>query len=218
MMQRGQQRGECVVALLMEEFPHLENFLSHKDPFQLLIAIILSARCTDARVNQITPRLFAEAPDAFAMENLPLEIIEKIIRPVGFFRQKARAISQTAHILVQKWQGQVPLHFHDLESLPGVGHKTASVLIGQWTGKPTFPVDTHVYRLARRWKLSSGKTVETVERDLKKIFPQKLWFPLHQRMIAYGRAHCTARGCDGKRCKICRTLLCLENDGKSPSL
>jgi endonuclease-3 len=199
-------RRDLIVGLLQREFPRLESFLSNESHFQLLIAVILSARCTDDRVNEITKVLFAVAPDARAMAQLSTDQLEAIIHSAGFFRQKARAITATAEILLQKWDGEVPLDFENLEALPGVGHKTASVVIGHCTAQQTFPVDTHVQRLARRWEISAQKTVDGVERDLKNFFPEPMWFPTHQRMIAYGRKYCTARGCDGTTCEICRTL------------
>jgi endonuclease-3 len=195
--------------MLFDRFPRMDGFLDFESPFQLLIAVVLSARCTDAQVNRITPILFANAPDARAMANLSRAMLEELIHGVGFFRQKARALSSLSQILLNRWDGSVPLNFEDLESLPGVGHKTASVVLGLCTDQPTFPVDTHVYRLSRRWQLSSGHTPTAVERDLKQIFSPQKWFPLHQRMIAYGRTDCTARKCDGTRCTICKTIQAL---------
>jgi endonuclease-3 len=200
------RRSELVESILFRRFPQVEGFLDFHSPFQLLVAVVLSARCTDRQVNCVTPTLFSLAADANAMAKLSQEQLETIIHSVGFFRQKAQAISALSRRLVEQWAGKVPLNFEDLESLPGVGHKTASVVLGLCTNDPTFPVDTHVYRLARRWKLSAGQTPVAVEKDLKRIFLPEKWFPLHLRMIAYGRTECTARGCDGTRCEICRAV------------
>jgi endonuclease-3 len=198
--------GAVVESMLFSRLPHVDGFLDFESPFQLLVAVVLSARCTDIQVNRVTPALFAVAPNARTMADFPLAELEKLIHGVGFFRQKARALSALSQILVNRWDGVVPLTFKDLESLPGVGHKTASVVLGLCTNRPTFPVDTHVYRLSRRWQLSSGHTPTAVEKDLKQIFPPEKWFPLHQRMIAYGRTNCTARKCDGTRCAICKAI------------
>jgi endonuclease-3 len=197
--------------MLFARFPRVDGFLDFKSPFQLLVAVVLSARCTDVQVNRVTPALFAVAPDARSMADLPLMRLEELIHGVGFFRQKARALSSLSKILINRWNGTVPMTFEDLESLPGVGHKTTSVVLGLCTDRPTFPVDTHVYRLSRRWQLSNGRTPIAVERDLKQIFSPEKWFPLHQRMIAYGRTDCTARACDGTRCTICKAIQALAN-------
>ena len=199
-------RATIVREMLEERFREISSPLAHRDPFQLLVATVLSARCTDERVNKITGVLFAEAPTAEALAGLPPDRLEAIVHPAGFFRQKSRALRGLSERIVRDFHGQVPLNFPDLESLPGVGHKTASVVLGQCTAIPTFPVDTHVHRLASRWGLSSGANVETTERDLKALFPPDSWMDLHLRMIAYGRSECTARGCDGGRCPICRRL------------
>jgi endonuclease-3 len=192
--------------MLFARFPHMVGFLDFESPFQLLIAVVLSARCTDVQVNRVTPALFAAAPDARAMAGIPLARLEELIHCVGFFHQKARALSSLSQILMNRWSGAVPMTFEDLESLPGVGHKTASVVLGLCAGQATFPVDTHVYRLSRRWQLSSGRTPGAVERDLKQIFLPEKWFPLHQRVIAYGRTDCTARKCDGTCCPVCKAI------------
>jgi endonuclease-3 len=198
--------GAIIESMLVDRFPDVGEFLDSGSHFQLLVAVVLSARCTDIQVNRVTPMLFAIAPDARGMANLPLGELEKLIHCGGFFRQKARALSSMSKILIDRWGGAVPLTFEDLESLPGVGHKTASVVLGACTDRPTFPVDTHVYRLSRRWKLSCGNTPIAVERDLKQIFLPEKWFSLHRRMIAYGRTDCTARKCDGTRCAICKAV------------
>jgi endonuclease-3 len=192
--------------MLRERFPEISGFLEHGSPFQLLVAVVLSARCTDRQVNRVTVELFAEAPTARDLADLPLIRIEEIIHSLGFFRQKARALRGLAGRIGKNFHGEVPLNFEDLESLPGVGHKTASVVMGQCTGIPAFPVDTHVWRLARRWGLSEGRNVLQTERDLKDLFCPEQWMGLHLRMIAYGRGDCTARKCDGTRCAICRRL------------
>jgi endonuclease-3 len=203
-------RGEIIASMLLSLPIESGEFLRFETPFQLLVAVMLSARCTDRQVNRLTPKLFLVAPDARSMAALPQERLEELIHGAGFFHQKARAIAATSRLLLEKWSGDVPLTFQDLESLPGVGHKTASVVIGHCTDQPTFPVDTHVYRLARRWKLSAGENVGVVERDLKEVFPPSQWLSLHRHMIIYGRKYCTARGCDGSRCAICKALFRLE--------
>jgi endonuclease-3 len=205
--------GAVVESMLFARLPRVDGFLDFESPFQLLVAVVLSARCTDIQVNRVTPRLFVAAPDARSMANLPRAKLEEFIHGVGFFRQKARALSSLSQILLNRWGGTVPLSFEDLESLPGVGHKTASVVLGLCSDRPTFPVDTHVYRLSRRWQLSDGRTPIAVERDLKQIFSPEKWFPLHQRMIAYGRSDCTARKCDGTRCAICKAIQELMHHG-----
>ena len=191
---------------MAELYPETPVPLDHRDPYTLLIAVLLSAQCTDKRVNQVTPALFARADNPAAMARVPVEEIRAIIRPCGLSPQKARAISGLSRILVEQHGGEVPRTFEELEALPGVGHKTASVVMAQAFGVPAFPVDTHIHRLARRWKLSSGRSVEQTERDLKALFPREHWNRLHLRIIFYGREHCTARGCDGTVCEICRTV------------
>ncbi|MDR2577086.1 MAG: endonuclease III [Puniceicoccales bacterium] len=200
------ERAVIVENMLWEQFPEIGGFLTHTSPFQLLVAVVLSARCTDAQVNRVTPQLFAVAPTAQQLAQISQGELEKIIHGVGFFRQKARALIGLSQRIYRDFAGAVPMNFEDLETLPGVGHKSASVVIGQCTSTPTFPVDTHVWRLARRWGLSMGKTVELVEKDLKTIFPSEKWMGLHLRMIVYGRSNCTARGCDGTRCQICQRI------------
>ena len=180
--------------------------LRHHDAYTLLIAVLLSAQCTDKRVNEVTPRLFALADTPAEMAALPVEKIREIIRPCGLAPRKASAISGLSRILLEQHGGQVPRTFAELEALPGVGHKTASVVMAQAFGEPAFPVDTHIHRLAQRWKLTSGRNVEQTEHDLKKLFPRAHWNQLHLRIIFYGREHCSARGCDGTHCEICRVL------------
>ena len=187
-------------------YPRTPVPLRHADEFTLLVAVVLSARCTDRRVNEVTPALFAMAAAPPAMARVPVAEIERVIRPCGLAPRKARAISELSRIIVEKHGGRVPRTFEEMEALPGVGHKTASVVMAQAWGAPAFPVDTHIHRLAARWGLSDGRSVVKTERDLKKLFPGERWNALHLRMIFYGRGHCTARGCDGTVCEICRAL------------
>jgi endonuclease-3 len=201
-----QQRADHVRARLGELYPETPIPLDHKDPFTLLVAVLLSAQCTDVRVNLITPALFARADNPHDMMHVPVEEIRDIIRPCGLSPAKSAAISNLSRILVEKHGGEVPANFTDLEELPGVGHKTASVVMAQAFGVPAFPVDTHIHRLAIRWKLTPGKNVVQTERDLKKLFPRDLWNKLHLQIIFYGREYCTARGCDGKKCPLCKEL------------
>jgi len=199
-------RAAYIDKRLAELYPKTPIPLRHSDAFTLLVAVVLSAQCTDKRVNEVTPGLFAKARTAGAMARVAVAEIERIIRPCGLAPQKARAISGLSKIIVEKHGGRVPGTFEELEALPGVGHKTASVIMSQAWGVPAFPVDTHIHRLAHRWGLSDGSSVGQTERDLKKLFPVEHWNALHLRMIYYGREHCTARGCDGSVCEICRTL------------
>lgn len=187
-------------------YPAVDVPLAHRDPFTLLVAVILSAQCTDRRVNEITPALFARASTPARMAALPLSTLARLIRPCGLAPAKSKAIRATARLLLERHAGQVPHTFAELEELPGVGHKTASVVMAQAFGVPAFPVDTHIHRLARRWKLTRGRNVLETERDLKKLFPELAWNKLHMQIIFYGRAHCTARGCDGRTCPICRLV------------
>lgn len=205
-----QQRANWIGDYLDSLYPETPIPLEHKDPYTLLIAVLLSAQCTDVRVNQITPKLFAAADNPHDMAQLPVEKILDIVRPCGLGPQKSSAISRLSAILCDQYQGQVPDSFAKLEALPGVGHKTASVVMSQAFGQPAFPVDTHIHRLAKRWKLSSGKSVTHTERDLKKVFPEDTWGRRHLQFIFYGREHCTARGCDGSRCTICAHFLAEE--------
>ncbi|HVJ47357.1 MAG TPA: endonuclease III [Luteolibacter sp.] len=201
-----QQRADHVMRRLEELYPETPVPLDHKDAFTLLVAVLLSAQCTDVRVNQITPALFARADNPHDMMNVPVDEIREIIKPCGLSPAKSKAISGLSKILVEKHGGKVPANFEDLEELPGVGHKTASVVMAQAFGVPAFPVDTHIHRLGTRWKLTSGKNVVQTEMDLKKLFPRDAWNKLHLQLIFYGREHCTARGCDGKRCLLCKEL------------
>ncbi len=203
---RQRDRAAVVQARLAELYPAPPIPLDHQDPFTLLVAVVLSAQCTDKMVNRVTPALFAKAATPDAMAKLPVDQILEIIRPLGLAPQKAKALQGLAAQIVFNHQGSVPQSFEALEELPGVGHKTASVVMTQAFGVPAFPVDTHIHRLAFRWGLSNGTTVERTERDLKRLFPREAWHDLHLQIIYYGREHCTARGCDGTRCDLCRTL------------
>ena len=191
---------------LAELYPETPIPLDHTDPYSLLVAVLLSAQCTDRRVNLVTPKLWALADNPAAMARVPVADIQAVIRPCGLSPQKARAISGLSRLLIERHDGKVPQTFEALEALPGVGHKTASVVMSQAWGQPAFPVDTHIHRLAQRWKLTDGANVGRTERDLKRLFPEEHWNQLHLRMIYYGREHCTARGCDGTACEICREL------------
>ena len=199
------QRAQIIQQRLDQLYPDTEIPLDHRDPFTLLVAVVLSAQTTDVRVNQVTPGLFAVADTPDAMARLPKPRIQSLIQPLGLAPQKAKSISELSKILVRKHGGRVPDNFQDLEALPGVGHKTASVVMSQAFGHPAFPVDTHIHRLAQRWGLTSGRSVAQTEADLKRLFPVEAWHRLHLQIIFYGRQHCTARGCDGTVCEICRT-------------
>ena len=190
-------------AQLEELFPAPAIPLDHEDPFTLLVSVVLSAQCTDVRVNQTTPALFARAATPAAMARLPVRSIESIIRPCGLAPAKARNIRALSQILVERHGGEVPRSFEELEELPGVGHKTASVVMAQAFGVPAFPVDTHIHRLAGRWGLSPARNVVEVERDLKRLYPPERWNDLHLQIIYFGRAYCPARGHDPGACPIC---------------
>jgi endonuclease-3 len=200
------ERANYVAKNLAKLYPETPIPLDHSDAFTLLVAVVLSAQCTDKKVNEVTPALFRLASTPQKMATLKVEQVHQVIRQLGLAPQKSKALVGLAKLIVEKHQGQVPRTFEELEELPGVGHKTASVVMAQAFGVPAFPVDTHIHRLAKRWKLSIGKSVEQVERDLKKVFPEKDWNKLHLRIIFYGREYCTARGCDGKTCPICLEL------------
>ena len=178
--------------------------LKHRNKFELVIAVLLSAQCTDKRVNQVTPVLFKKANTAIKMIKIPKNTIYKIIRPCGLAPQKSKAIFELSRILVKQFNGKVPESFEELEKLPGVGHKTASVVMSQGFGHPAFPVDTHIHRLAQRWGLTNGKNVTQTEKDLKKLFPKNSWNKLHLQIIFYGREYCQARSCYGVECQICK--------------
>lgn len=203
---KKQQRADHLLKRLEELYPETPVPLDHTSAYTLLIAVLLSAQCTDIRVNQVTPALFKLADTPEKMRHVSVEKIREIIRPCGLSPTKAAAISKLSEILVEQHRGIVPQSFEELEKLPGVGHKTASVVMAQAFGVPAFPVDTHIHRLAKRWKLTSGKNVVQTERDLKKVFPKESWNKLHLQIIFYGREYCTARGCDGKTCMLCREV------------
>jgi endonuclease-3 len=188
---------------LQRLYPETPIPLDHDSIYTLLIAVLLSAQCTDVRVNQVTPELFSLANNPFDMALVDPDEIRKVIRPCGLSPKKSKAIAELSKILCEKYEGQVPESFEALEALPGVGHKTASVVMSQGFNHPAFPVDTHIHRLAQRWRLSRGKNVKQTEKDLKKGFPIEDWNKLHLQIIFYGREYCTARGCDGRVCKIC---------------
>lgn len=200
-------RAKFIVRELEKLYPHPQPALKHHDAYTLLVAVALSAQTTDARVNLVTPALFKKAPTPKKMATLTEAQILSFIKTCGLAPTKAKNLKKMALMLLEKHNGQVPSTFEELEELPGVGHKTASVVMTQWFDVPAFPVDTHIHRLAQRWKLSNGKSVEQTEEDLKKIFPIRYWKKLHLQMIYYGREHCTARGCDGTICLICKKLL-----------
>ena len=200
------ERAAHIDRRLAELYPETPVPLVHRDAFTLLVAVLLSAQCTDKRVNEVTPELFALAATPEKMARVPVPEIQRIIRPCGLSPQKAKAIAGLSRILIEQHGGQVPDTFEALEELPGVGHKTASVVMAQAFGAPAFPVDTHIHRLAQRWGLTSGRNVVETERDLKKLFPRERWNALHLRIIFYGREHCTAHSCDGTACEICRTV------------
>ncbi len=184
-------------------FPKTPIPLDHSDPYSLLIAVLLSAQCTDERVNKVTPHLFKKADNPFDMVRLSVPEIRAIVLPCGLSEYKSKAIHRLSEILIEKYNGEVPKSFEALEELPGVGHKTASVVMSQAFGVPAFPVDTHIHRLATRWKLTSGKNVVETERDLKKLFPEELWNKLHLQIIFYGRKFCPARAHVVENCPIC---------------
>ncbi len=196
-------KARRIQALLDDLYPEAAIPLRHRDPYTLLVAVVLSAQCTDKRVNQVTPRLFERASTPQEMIRLSVSQIRSLIRPCGLAPSKARAIKKLSGILLAQYGGKVPDSFEGLESLPGVGHKTASVVMVQAFGRPALPVDTHIHRLAARWGLSSGANVERTERDLKRIFAPEAWGRVHLQMITFGREHCPARGHDLALCAIC---------------
>jgi len=193
-----------ILTLLEREFPEVPIPLDHKDPYTLLIAVLLSAQCTDERVNKITPLLFAKADNPYDMVRMTVEEIKEIIRPCGLSPMKSKGIYGLSQIIIEKHNGQVPQSFEALEALPAVGHKTASVVMSQAFGVPAFPVDTHIHRLAYRWKLSTGKNVDKTEKDLKAVFPREKWNKVHLQIIFFGRKYCPARGHNPLACPICK--------------
>ncbi|PHQ31762.1 endonuclease III [Rhodopirellula bahusiensis] len=200
------ERATIVLERLNTLYPDPPIPLDHTDEFTLLVAVLLSAQCTDKKVNEITPELFSVAGTPSKMRELGEDGILEIIRPLGLSKQKAKALAKLSGMLIDLHEGRVPSTFEELEALPGVGHKTASVVMSQAFGFPAFPVDTHIHRLAQRWGLSSGKSVVQTERDLKQLFPEETWNKLHLQIIFYGREFCTARACDGRVCDLCREL------------
>ena len=200
---RRTERAERIGRILDELYPEPPIPLLHTDPFTLLVAVMLSAQTTDKKVNEVTPALFAVAPTPAAMAALPVERIQRIIREIGLAPTKAKNLKATAQRLLDVHGGRVPADFERLEALPGVGHKTASVVMSQAFGVPAFPVDTHIHRLAARWRLSNGSTVERTEADLKRLFPHDTWNRRHLQIIYFGREHCPARGHDLSQCSIC---------------
>ena len=199
------ERANVIRKILDKAYPEVPVPLDHKDNFTLLIAVLLSAQCTDDRVNKVTPNLFSIASDPLSMSKLSVNKIYRIIKPCGLGPQKSKAISKLSKILVTRFSSNVPNNFSDLEKLPGVGHKTASVVMSQGFGIPAFAVDTHIHRLAQRWGLTNGKSVKKTEEDLKKVFPKESWNKLHLQIIFWGRQYCMARSCHGIECKICKT-------------
>lgn len=200
------QKAAFVATTLNKFYPKPDIPLQHKDPYTLLVAVVLSAQCTDERVNKITPKLFALADNPFDMIKLSVEQIKEIILPCGLSPMKSKGIYGLSKILVEQYDGKVPASFEALEALPAVGHKTASVVMTQAFGVPAFPVDTHIHRLAWRWTLSNGKSVEQTERDLKRLFPESSWNLLHLQIIYFGREYCPARGHDPAKCPICSVI------------
>jgi len=200
------EKVKFITETLENFFPETPIPLIHKDPFTLLISVLLSAQCTDERVNKITPTLFALADNPFDMSESNVDEIKEIIKPCGLSPRKSQAIHGLSKIIVEKYNGKVPNSFEALESLPGVGHKTASVVMSQAFDVPAFPVDTHIHRLAQRWGLTSGKNVEQTEADLKNIFPETSWNKLHLQIIYFGRQYCPARGHSIEKCPICSVI------------
>ncbi len=199
-------KADFVLKKLEELYPKVPIPLQHSNPFTLLVAVVLSAQCTDKRVNEITPILFGRAGDVYEMAKLQVEDIKEIIRPCGLSKAKSKGISGLSNIIVEKHSGRVPDSFRELEELPSVGHKTASVVMSQAFGRPAFPVDTHIHRLIYRWGLSNGKNVVQTERDCKKLFPEDKWNKLHLQIIYFGREHCPARGHNPATCPICSVV------------
>lgn len=200
------EKAAIIQQILDELYPNPPIPLFHKDPYTLLIAVLLSAQCTDVRVNITTPNLFGKADTPKKMIQLSVEEIEKIIRPCGLAPKKSKAIHELSKIIIDKHNNKVPKTFEELESLPGVGHKTASVVMAQAFHKPAFPVDTHIHRCAKRWGLSKGKNVEQTEKDLKNLFPKENWIKLHLQIIFFGREYCTARSHNAAACPICSRI------------
>jgi endonuclease-3 len=201
------EKVEDILKILEELYPDPEVPLKHKDAYTLLISVLLSAQCTDERVNKITPVLFNQADNPFDMVKLSVEEIREIIKPCGLSPMKSKGIYGLSKILIDKYRGKVPQTFEELEELPAVGHKTASVVMTQWFGIPAFPVDTHIHRLAYRWGLTNGKNVEQTEAELKRFIPESKWNKAHLQIIYFGRQYCKARGHNWKECPICKKYM-----------
>ena len=199
------ERASKIHQILESEFAEVPIPLDHKDPYTLLVAVLLSAQCTDERVNKITPLLFSKADNPYDMVKMSIEEIKSIIRPCGLSPMKSKGIYGLSKILIEEYDGQVPEDMEALEKLPAVGHKTASVVMSQAFGVPAFPVDTHIHRLAYRWKLSTGKNVKQTEKDLKSCFPIESWNKIHLQIIFFGRKYCPARGHNPRTCPICKS-------------
>jgi endonuclease-3 len=200
---RRAEKAEHILSMLDELYPETPIPLDHKNPFELLVAVLMSAQTTDLKVNEVTPALFERGPTPAAMAALPVEEIQSLIRFVGLAPTKAKNIRRLSELLMERHGGKVPSSFGELEALPGVGHKTAGVVMAQAFGEPAFPIDTHIHRLAARWGLSNGSNVERTERDLKAVFPKERWNDLHLQIIFFGREHCPARWHDLSACPIC---------------
>jgi len=203
---KRKEKAERIQNMLEELYPEIPVPLDHETPFQLLIAVLMSAQTTDLKVNQVTPELFKQGPTPEKMATLEVAYIQSMIREVGLAPTKAKNIKRLSELLLERHDGEIPSTFEELEDLPGVGHKTAGVVLAQAFGIPAFPIDTHIHRLAARWGLSNGRNVEQTEKDLKAVFPKNAWNDLHLQIIFYGREFCSARGCDGRVCEICRAL------------
>jgi endonuclease-3 len=201
------EKVDDILSILEKHYPNVDVPLHHKDAYTLLIAVLLSAQCTDERVNKITPILFQKADNPYEMIKMSVDEIREIIKPCGLSPMKSKGIYGLSKILVDQYNGEVPNSFEALEALPAVGHKTASVVMTQWFGLPAFPVDTHIHRLAHRWGLSTGKSVEQTERDLKRLIPQEKWNKVHLQIIYFGRQYCPARGHTWKECPICKKYM-----------
>ena len=200
------KRAKAIQKILNKIYPQTPSPLDHEDNFTLLISVLLSAQCTDVNVNNVTKDIYPKYNKPIHFVKLGRKKIEKLIKKIGLFRNKSKSVYLLSKILLEKYNGRVPSTFEKLEELPGVGHKTASVVMSQGFGYPAFPVDTHIHRLAQRWRLTSGKNVVQTENDLKELFPKKSWNKLHLQIIFYGREYCTARGCNGLICKICKLV------------
>ena len=206
------QRAKIVLKILEKTYPNINVPLKSRNVFTLLISVLLSAQCTDTNVNNVTKKIYPKYFKPEHFKKLGRKRIETLIKKIGIFRIKARSIYNLSKILIEKYNSKVPQTFDELESLPGVGHKTASVVMSQGFGQPAFPIDTHIHRLAQRWGLTNGKNVTQTEKDLKRLFPKKKWNKLHLQIIYYGREYCKARSCEGLTCKICTT--CYPNRKK----